>query len=148
MPFLSRWFGGASPYRKASLPANPRSGCFRPILDPLEERHLLAAFIVANLGDAGPGSLRQALLDANHTAGADRVDFRVAGEIRLTSGALPAVADTVNIDGTTAPGFAGAPVVEVDYNGFAGLRFHPGSAGSALRSLGLVNAFGDGVTLA
>src|SRR5262245_1870838 len=106
MSFFSRWFGGASPFRKAGLPANPRSGRFRPILEALEGRHLLAAFVVTNLGDAGAGSLRQALLDANHTAGPDLIRFRVAGTIRLTSGALPAVTGTVNIDGTTAPGFA------------------------------------------
>src|SRR5581483_2758072 len=117
MSFLSRWFGGASPFRKAGLPANPRFGRFRPLLETLEERHLPATFVVANLGDAGPGSLRQALLDANHTPGPDLIRFRVAGEIRLTSGALPAVTDTVNIDGTTAPGFRTTPVVEIDYNG-------------------------------
>jgi parallel beta-helix repeat protein len=147
MSFSSRWFGGAFPFREARLSGNPRSGRFRPLLEPLEERHLLATFLVTNLADAGPGSLRQALLDANHSAGPDRIRFRVAGEIRLTSSPLPAVTDTVTIDGTTAPGFAGAPVVEVDYNGFAGLLFNPGSADSALKSLGLVKAAGDGVTL-
>jgi hypothetical protein len=106
-----------------------------------------SAFLVTNLNDAGPGSLRQALLDANGRPGPDRIQFRVAGEIRLTSGALPAVTDTVNLDCTTAPGFAGAPVVEVNANRFAGLRFNGGSTGSALKSLAIVNAAGDGVTL-
>src|SRR5262249_54762348 len=83
----------------------------------------------------------------NATPGSDLIHFRVAGTIRLTSGALPAVTGRVNLDGTTAPGFVGAPVVEVDANGFAGLRFNAGSAGPALESPGLVNPPGDGVTL-
>src|SRR5262249_47251405 len=47
----------------------------------------------------------------------------------------------------TAPGFVGAPVVEVDFNHFDGLRFIHGSSGSALRSLGLIRAGGHGVTI-
>ncbi len=40
-----------------------------------------------------------------------------------------------------------APVIEVDNNGFGGLQFNAGSAGSALRSLAIVGAGSDGVTL-
>lgn len=122
----------------------------RPGVEEAEGRMLLAAFAVTNLGDAGAGSLRQALLDANAAAGADTITFGVAGTIQLTSGALPDITDAVNIDGTTAPGFkaTGRPRVEVDYNGFGGLRFGAGSAGSALRFLGLVHSGGDGVFLA
>ena len=53
----------------------------------------------------------------------------------------------MNIDGTTAPGFAGTPVVEVNFNNFGGLQFNVGAKGSALRSLALVDASGNGVTL-
>ena len=80
------------------------------------------------------------MLNANSTVGADTINFNVAGIIKLTSGALPAVTDNVNIDGTTAPGFAGAPRVEVDYNGFGGLQFQAAAAGSALESLALVHS--------
>jgi hypothetical protein len=50
-----------------------------------------AAFEVTNLDDAGAGSLRQAILDANASAGADSITFApdVAGTIVLTSGELP-----------------------------------------------------------
>jgi hypothetical protein len=37
----------------------------------------------------------------------------------------------VDIDGTTAPGFAGTPVGEVDFNGFDGPRFIHGPGGPA-----------------
>jgi hypothetical protein len=91
--------------------------------------------------------LRKAILDANANAGADVINFSVAGTIQLTSGALPFITSPLTLDGSTAPGFSSAPVIEIDYNHFGGLLFNPGSAGSILRSLSLVNASGSGVTL-
>jgi hypothetical protein len=127
----------------------PQRQCttIRLSLEQLEDRTVPSTFAVLNLHDGGPGSLRQAILNANAAGGADLVEFHVAGTIRLTSGALPAVTDEVDINGRSAPGFVETPVVEVDYHGFGGLRFNASSAGSALLSLGLVNAAGAGVTL-
>lgn len=108
----------------------------------------MAVFTVSNLNDSGAGSLRQALVGSNADPGPAVIDFAVAGTITLTSAALPAITHPVVIDGTSAPGFAGrAPVVEVDNNGFGGLLFDAGSAGSALRSLSIVRSGSDGVTL-
>lgn len=115
-------------------------------IESLEERILLTAFTVSNLNDHGAGSLRQAILNANLNPGADTINFSVSGTITLAS-ALPVVSGTVNIDGTTAPGFDGMPVVQVNFNNFAGLQFDALADGSALRSLSLVNACGNGVTL-
>jgi hypothetical protein len=115
-------------------------------IEALEERILLSAFTVSNLSDHGAGSLRQAILNANCNPGADVINFDVAGTITLAS-ALPTVAGQVNINGTTAPGFAGTPLVEVNFNHFGGLQFDSGADGSALRSLSLVDAAGNGVTL-
>lgn len=77
---------------------------------------LLAAgtFTVTNTADAGPGSLRQALLDANAAQGGT-VAFAISTghqRIRPLTG-LPAVTDTI-IDGRTQPGFSGAPLIEID----------------------------------
>lgn len=112
--------------------------------EPLEVRNMLATFSVANLNDSGAGSFRQALLDANATPGADVVNFAIAGSIQLSS-SLPTITDQVNINGTTAPGYASAPVVALDFNNSAGLRFNSNSSGSALRSLSLGDASGIGV---
>jgi hypothetical protein len=122
--------------------------CARPscAIEALENRTLLTTFTVMNLNDHGNGSLRQAILNADTNPGADVINFEVAGTITLAS-ALPTVAGTVNIDGTTAPGFAGTPVVTVNFNNFAGLQFNPLADGSALRSLSLDNSCGNGVTL-
>src|SRR5215207_5297457 len=58
-----------------------------------------ASFIVTNTNDSGAGSLRQAILDANGTAGADTITFTVSGTIPLAS-TLPAIDDELTIDGT------------------------------------------------
>jgi hypothetical protein len=116
-------------------------------LEPLENRTVPATFSVTTVADSGMGSLRQAILDANAAAGPDDIDFTVAGTIQLTSGALPALTDQLDIDGSTAPGFTTTPVVEIDFNGFTGLRVLAGAANSSLISLGFVAASGPGITL-
>ena len=100
----------------------------------LEGRAMLTTYSVVNLHDSGSGSLRQAILDANNNAGADTIDFQTSGTIALTSGALPTIIDTVDIDGTTAPGYLEPPVVEIDFNQFNGLEFDSGASGSTLRA--------------
>jgi CSLREA domain-containing protein len=42
-------------------------------------------FTVGNLNDSGPGSLRQAIMDANSSLGPDTISFGVNGSIMLTS---------------------------------------------------------------
>ncbi len=72
-------------------------------------------FMVTNDGDEGPGTLRQAILDANANSGADTINFAIdtgAVIINLFSD-LPDIADPVIIDGTTQPGFAGTPLITV-----------------------------------
>lgn len=60
-----------------------------------------ATFTVSNTGDAGAGSLRQAIIDANANVGADTIDFSVSGPITLLS-VLPQLSD--NTGGTTIDG--------------------------------------------
>ncbi|MEO8033044.1 MAG: Calx-beta domain-containing protein [Acidobacteriota bacterium] len=59
-----------------------------------------ATFNVVNPNDAGPGSLRQAALDANATAGPDVITFAptVTGTITLTSGPIK-LYEAVNVQG-------------------------------------------------
>jgi hypothetical protein len=62
-----------------------------------------ASFNVSNLNDAGAGSLRQAILDANAAPGADVVTFQagLTGTITLTTGELY-IEDSVDIQGPGA----------------------------------------------
>jgi hypothetical protein len=55
---------------------------------------------VSNTNDAGAGSLRQAIIDANASAGFDVIDMTgVSGMITLTSGMLPIITESVTIVG-------------------------------------------------
>ena len=72
-----------------------------------------ATFTVTNTADSGPGSLRQAILDANGAAGADTIAFAIPGsDTGCQAGvcainpisALPGITEAVTIDGFTQPG--------------------------------------------
>ena len=103
-----------------------------------------ATFTVTSLGDSGPGTLRQALTDANNTPGTDDIAFALPGPapftINLLTG-LPPLTEAVNLDATTQTGFINKPVVVL--NGIAigtqvnGLTLN--SAGNTLRGLVLQN---------
>ena len=104
---------------------------------------------VSTRGDSGAGSLRAAIEAANSAAAGTATDitFSVNGTITLAS-ALPAITNEVIIDGTSAPAYtAAAPVVEINCDGHAGLRFSPGSADSELLGVAVGDASGNGVTL-
>src|SRR5580700_1074114 len=103
---------------------------------------------VSSLLNSGTGSLRTAIKTANASVTGAVIDFSVAGVITLAT-ALPTITRDTTIDGTSAPGYVagGAPVVEVNCNGKAGLMFGQGSAGSQLLGLAVGAASGNGVTL-
>src|SRR5258705_2181031 len=73
-------------------------------------------FMVTTTNDGGPGSLRQAILDANATPGADAIHFSIGSgpQIIRPTNALPVITDTVAIDGTTQPGQTNAPLIRID----------------------------------
>ena len=66
-----------------------------------------ATFTVTTAADAGAGSLRQAIIDANAMAGADTIAFNIVGggvhSIVLVT-VLPEITEAVTIDGYTQPG--------------------------------------------
>ena len=97
--------------RKAGRPVPTRL-----TLEPLETRLLLTTYMVTNTNDAGDGSLRQAILDANANPGTDTIAFAIdSGPQTITPvSALPTITDPVILDGTTQPGNAGSPLIEID----------------------------------
>src|SRR6516165_5227035 len=95
----------------------PRRPSIRPRLEALEDRQVPSVMLVTDTNNAGPGSLRQAILDANANPGPDTIEFDIepggAQTISLTS-PLPTVADAVTIDGTTQPGWMLQPLIAID----------------------------------
>ena len=87
-------------------------------------------YTVTTTADEGPGSLRQAITDANARDGADTIEFRIPSDgaavaIRLQS-ALPLVSDgDLEIDATTQEGFVDAPRVVLDGADAGGGRQRP-----------------------
>jgi trimeric autotransporter adhesin len=66
-----------------------------------------ATFMVTTTADSGAGSLRQAILDANASPGVSAIAFNIPGDgphIITNVTALPAVTNTVVVDGYTQPG--------------------------------------------
>lgn len=105
-----------------------------------------ATFTVTNTSDTGPGSFRQALLDANALAGLDTIAFAIPGggvHTILPATEFPHITDPVTIDGTTQPGYAGQPLIELRGSAVPanGLNLAPGSDGSTIQGLA-INRFG------
>ena len=87
---------------------------FRPSLTSLEGRALLATITVTSLGDAGAGTLRQAIVDSGPGGTIDFDPSLVGGTISLTSGPLSVTKD-LNIQGP------GAGALTVDGGGKVGV---------------------------
>jgi hypothetical protein len=79
---------------------SPRS-C-SPRLEPLEDRTVLNTYPVTNTNPMGPGSLLQAVLDANAHAGADVIRFADDVEGTITPSSTLSITDDVSILGPGA----------------------------------------------
>ncbi|RJF96743.1 DUF4347 domain-containing protein [Noviherbaspirillum cavernae] len=110
--------------------------------------------IVTNTNDAGAGSLRQAIIEANEHIGLDTITFNIgAGGLQSISllSALPAITDQVIIDGTSQAGYVNVPIIEL--NGASagasanGLYLISGASGSVIKGF-VINRFGnDGILI-
>jgi PKD repeat protein len=129
----------------------------------LEDRTAPAVFTVTNTGDnggvnpapfAGTGTLRQAIIDANATSGADSITFAIPDALKSPGGwwtiqplaLLPTLTDPVSIDGWSQAG-AGpglAPMVMLDGSNLAGVGLHVRADGCMIRGLSIGNFLGPG----
>ena len=115
-------------------------------VENLEDRLAPATFTVTSTANGGTGSLRAAIPSANTTAGADIIDFNIAGSGVRTialNAALPQITEQVTIDGTTQPGFATTPIIQLNGNpstGANGLVVGTAANGSVIRGL-VINRF-------
>jgi uncharacterized repeat protein (TIGR01451 family) len=114
-------------------------------VEALEERQLLTTFTVINTSDSGTGSLRQAILGANGAPGPDIIKFNIPGSGTQTitlATALPTVTAQVMIDGTSQPGFAGTPLIELDGASVtSGVGLHLAGGNTTVKGL-VINRFG------
>jgi IPT/TIG domain/S-layer homology domain len=107
-----------------------------------------ATLTVTNTSDSGAGSLRQAILDANTGAGTDTIVFNIPGGgpyvITPLAPGLPAMTGPTIVDGTTQPGYAGTPIIQIANLAGSGLKLQGGS--STIRGI-LVRGLNTGIAL-
>ena len=105
---------------------------------------MLATFTVTTTADGDAGSLRRAIVEANATPGADVIRFDIPaapGSVSTITpaSALPQVRSPLAIDGTTQPGYAGTPLIELSGAAVASLSsaivLAAGADGSVVRGL-------------
>ncbi len=92
-----------------------------------------ATFTVTNINDSGTGSLRQAILDANASPGADTIDFSVSGTIVLASTLEITVPLTIDGAGQTITISGNNAVRVMDLTG------GPGSSELSVNRLTIIN---------
>ena len=119
-----------------------------------EYEAVFSTFIVSNINDSGAGSLRQAIIDANASAGTDTITFNIGADgsqqtINLLT-ALNPITDTVIIDGFSQYSALTptTPLIELNgtnTTGSDGFRLVTGSDGSAIQGLIINNFDGDGI---
>jgi hypothetical protein len=164
--------------RRGRRSSSSRRATYRPKLEALEERSVPTTLVVTNTGDnggvnpapfAGTGTLRQAIIDADQQSSPAVIDFAIpttdsgynstTGTFQIQPQAAlpnvgPAVLDNnpVVIDGTSQPGYAGKPLIELngaDARAASGLRCDGGPRGGFDTIKGLdINSFsGFGIFL-
>jgi titin len=128
-----------------SLPTRMRAVlelCLILVLMAASARGWAATYVVTTTANSGAGSFFAALESANTNPGLDTITFNVSGTPPFTItpiDALPAVTDPVVIDGTTQPGYAGKPLVQLNgtNSSAVGLRLLVGA--STVRGLAINN---------
>jgi parallel beta-helix repeat protein len=124
------------------------------------------AYVVTTTADAGAGSLRQAILDANlyelgNPGAGQTITFNIAGAVPhviTTVTPLPAILATVAIDGYSQPGAAEGPIgtrtigIQINGGGLANSVLVIGDGVSVgnnctIVGLNIVNSGGDGIEL-
>ncbi len=163
MRTLQRWFRSAA--RAARFPTTRVSLAkrFRPRVELLEERcvpattYTVNSLLDDNVGVGNDGTLRYVmnLANTNNTgtaASPDLIQFATSGLISVgaTTGIpLPTLTDIAVIDGATAPGYAGTPLVTVEGTdaGLTGDGLTIAGGSSMVKALNIVGFPDNGIVL-
>ncbi len=132
-PVVQAAYGASTPTRPASE-AVIRA---RSLAVPLRVNN---TYVVTTTADTGSGSLRAAIEAANMSPGLDQITFFIlAGGVQTIAPTipLPTITDPLVIDGTTQPGYAGSPLIELTGSsaGPDGIGLHITGGNSTVRGL-------------
>jgi uncharacterized repeat protein (TIGR01451 family) len=133
-------------------PGSPLRWCLAVFAALLTTLAGAATFTVTVTNDSGAGSLRQAMLDANASVGADSIVFNITTGTTIPAATnLPPITDPVTIDATTQPGWVSAPIIELNGTNIGGAGqdgFKIWAGSTTIRGL-VINRFtGDGIEIA
>lgn len=104
-------------------------------------------YTVSTLEDSNQkGTLRWAINQANADKKLSEIQFSIIGTIKLNS-SLPCICKPLNINGTSAPGYYGVPMIEIDCNNSKGLTLDKKSNNSTIQGLSITNASNSGITI-
>ena len=131
-----------------------RRKSFRLVCELMETRQLLSTFVVTNTSDAPiptANSLRWAIQQVNADTFNDTIAFDIPGtgvqSIRLSS-PLPALMNSVVLDGTTQPNYQGVPLIQLDgSNAGSGNGLVISGGGSTVSGLAIVGFSGSAIVL-
>ena len=107
--------------QRRSATRSSRTRRRRPSVELLETRQLLSTFVVTNTGEVPPSAAAVSGERSSNSNGdmtqTNLITFDLGTSgvqtINLLS-ALPAITQSVTIDGTTEPGYSGTPLVELN----------------------------------
>ena len=159
----THWFRNLNPSRGPREDAARRRAARRrrPTVEAMESRQLLATFTVTHLGDnaAGtadiPGTLRSAidLANAAPAGTAATINFAIGTGAQTISllQPLPTLGNPFVIDGSTQPGFAGRPIIQIDGSQAGptavGFTLTDDSHNSTIKGLEVNNFSGGGILI-
>ena len=109
-----------------------------------------ATFTVTSSVATGPGSLAQAILDANANPGPDIIAFDIADPFgrTISTVGIPDITEAVTIDGTTQSGYAGTPLIQLGGDAGSSVVFNLTVGQCVLRGLAFRQSTFNHVALA
>ncbi len=159
MPWISRPHSARAPRPASTFRLRARSRRSLPRVEGLEGRQLLSTLYVTTDDDSGDnnnptaGSLRAAIVASNNApvGTVTTIDFSIGTGPQTISlvAPLPTLANPTIIDGTTQPGYAGRPIIQVDGAqagaGAIGFSLDDDSHNSTIEGLEVTDFNGGGI---
>ena len=116
---------------------------------PSSPLSVVSTYVVTSAADTGTGTFRRAIDSANANAGLDVITFAIPGPgVRtiVPLSQMPQITGPVIIDGTTQPGYAGTPLIELN-GAFTGVGLWMTGGNSVVRGLAINRCQSTGIAL-
>ena len=111
-----------------------------------------ANYVVINTNDSGNGSLRQAIINADSNTPPNTISFQIPGSGPFTispQSTFPPLNQPVVVDGTTQPGYANVPLIQINAAGISASSdaLTLSGGGSTITGLAIVRSRRDAIRI-